>query len=483
MFSLRRSTLVMLVVCALSESGHCDDPAPTHEQAEAALWRACSFFREQVSCQGGYLWRYSADLTKREGEGRADERTVWVQPPGTPSVGQALLDVYQRIGDQRYLDLAHDAGRCLVRGQLRSGGWDYRIAFAPEGRRRYAYRVEEDVAPKARNVTTLDDNTTQAALTLLMRLDEALDFQDAEIHEAVEFGLSALLAAQYPNGAWPQRFTEPPNPDQFPVRKANYPASWSREFPGTSYSGFYTFNDNAIADIIDVFFLAERTYDQPRYRQAAEKAGDFILSAQMPAPQPGWAQQYNAEMQPAWARKFEPPSITGGEAAGVLRTLIRLYQETGEERFLKPIPLALEYYRASVLPGGGLARFYELKTNRPLFFTRDYELTYDDSDMPTHYAFKVGNWVDSVARQYERALASGPIGPSPSASPRPPQLTKSLERQASAIIDSLDERGAWVESGRLKYHGEDDDTREVIDCRTFIKNIRVLATYLAATGA
>ena len=40
----------------------------------------------------------------------------------------------------------------------------------------------------------------------------------------------------------------------------------------------------------------------------AERAGDFILAAQMPEPQPAWAQQYDAAMHPAWARKFEPAS-------------------------------------------------------------------------------------------------------------------------------------------------------------------------------
>jgi hypothetical protein len=288
------------------------------------------------------------------------------------------------------------------------------------------------------------------------------------------------LAAQYPNGAWPQRFTGPPDPEQYPVKNANYPPTWSRTYPGSSYSGFYTFNDNAIADIIDVVFLAARIYDQPGYARAGERAGEFILLAQMPDPQPGWAQQYNPDMQPAWARKFEPPSITGGEAGGVLRTLMRLYQETGQRRFLEPIPRALEYYRKSQLPEGGLARFYELKTNRPLYFTRSYELTYDDSDLPTHYAFKVGSWVDSVAKQYERISAMTAEDLQAKAAPRPPQRTASLERQARAVIDALDNRGAWVEDGRLKYHGVDDDTRQVIDCRTFIKNVQVLGTYIAA---
>ena len=31
---------------------------------------------------------------------------------------------------------------------------------------------------------------------------------------------------------------------------------------------------------------------------------------QMPDPQPGWAQQYDYDMRPMWARKFEPAAIT-----------------------------------------------------------------------------------------------------------------------------------------------------------------------------
>ncbi len=93
-------------------------------------------------------------------------------------------------------------------------------------------------------------------------------------------------------------------------------------------------------------------------------------------------------MQPAWARKFEPPSVTGGESQGVMRILLRLYAETGDKKYLEPIPRALDYLRRSRLSDGRLARFYELKTNKPLYFTKQYELTYSDADMPTHYGFQ-----------------------------------------------------------------------------------------------
>ena len=148
--------------------------APLRDKAAQSLRRAADFFSRKVAAEGGYLWRYSIDLADREGEGKASSRTVWVQPPGTPAVGSALLGAFHATDDRHYLRLAKQAGDCLVRGQLRSGGWDYRIEFDPKIRKRYAYRVDplpESGSP--RNLTTLDDNNTQSAVQFLMRLDRA----------------------------------------------------------------------------------------------------------------------------------------------------------------------------------------------------------------------------------------------------------------------------------------------------------------------
>src|SRR5690242_5130579 len=79
---------------------------------------------------------------------------------------------------------------------------------------------------------------------------------------------------------------------------------------------------------------AARIYNEPKYRAVAEKGGEFILLAQMPDPQPAWAQQYDREMHPAWARAFEPPAVTGGESQGIMKTLLVLFQETGNRKYL-----------------------------------------------------------------------------------------------------------------------------------------------------
>ena len=53
-----------------------------------------------------------------------------------------------------------------------------------------------------------------------------------------------------------------------------------------------------LRDYIRVLLYAEDRYRCSECRAAAEKAGDFILSAQLPEPQCGWAQTYDANMQP-----------------------------------------------------------------------------------------------------------------------------------------------------------------------------------------
>src|SRR3954454_5278447 len=93
---------------------------PTRDEAGAALKKAVTFFREKVSAEGGYLWRYSEDLSLREGEEKATATQAWLQPPGTPAVGEAYLASYIRAKEQFLLDAAVETAHALVKGQLHS---------------------------------------------------------------------------------------------------------------------------------------------------------------------------------------------------------------------------------------------------------------------------------------------------------------------------------------------------------------------------
>jgi hypothetical protein len=255
----------------------------------------------------------------------------------------------------------------------------------------------------------------------------------------------------------------------------------------------------------DPYYLeAARIYNEPRYRKAAEKGGDFIILAQMPEPQPGWAQQYDRNMHPAWARRFEPPAVTGGESQSVMEILLVLYRETGEPKYLEPLSRALDYFERSVLPEvehpsetrrrdcppGSLclARFYELESNRPLYITKGsrvrvpgqptnfldgYEVSYSDESVITHYSFAVpGDRLPRIRRELERLRSEDPSnlrrpdrlrGLSPWAGGLPPvgagpmrplADAESLEAEELAMrvraaLDQMDDRGAWVQEGTI----------------------------------
>ncbi|MGC3971818.1 MAG: pectate lyase [Pirellulales bacterium] len=454
-------------------------PAADFTQADAAtaLNKAVEFFRTKVGYHGAYGYAVSNDGSLREGESKMSATQGWVEPPGTPAVGMAYLEAYRATGDKELLAAAQEAGSALIATQLESGGWQNPIELDAEKRLTHPYRKNAASADGAkskakRELSTLDDNKTQSCLTFLMRLDAATEFKDSALHEAVLFGLDALVKVQYPNGAWPQQFDAPPDAAQFPAHKASYPESWSRTFPKINYVGFYTFNDDTIADVVDLMLEAADTYQEPRYKASAEKAGGFILMAQMPEPQPGWAQQYDPAMNPVWARKFEPPAISGSESQNILKILMNLYNATGDKKYLEPIPSALAWLRRSKLADGGMARFYELHTNKPLYFTKEYVLTYDDSDLPTHYGFKVGGGsIETVAKEYTKLVNDGPTAKKPAKSSTQ-KFSSGLAAEAAKVAKALDDRGAWVERGELKNY---DGAAQIISSRTFLVNLRALA--------
>ena len=54
----------------------------------------------------------------------------------------AYLTACEATDDSHYLNASLDAAYALVKDQVRSGGWDYRIEFDPKRRPRYSYRID-----------------------------------------------------------------------------------------------------------------------------------------------------------------------------------------------------------------------------------------------------------------------------------------------------------------------------------------------------
>lgn len=468
----------LCVLCTLIPWGRADTAA----DALAAAKKAVRFLTEEVSTEGGYLWRYSADLAFREGEGVVTTQTVWTQPPGTPTVGESFLDLYDATGDEQFLAAARQVGEALRKGQMLSGGWQASIEFEPQRRAKWAYRTHAKQPRKAKDQSSLDDDKSQSSMRFVVRLDKALEFQDEAVHEMAVFALNGLVEhGQFSNGGFPQVYSrtlkESLADEIDPNAPASFPDSWSRKYEGhQNYWYRPTLNDNLAPDVFATLMLAHRVYSDQRYREAAIKLADFLVLAQLPEPQPAWAQQYSYAMQPIWARKFEPAAVTGGESQGVIRTLLDIYVSTGDQKYLEPIPRALDYLERSQLPDGRLARFYELGSNRPLYFTKDYRLTYDDSDMPTHYGFQVASSVAKLRAKYEEfsALTKPQLKKRREASGR--STGRVTEKEVLTLVESMDDRGAWISMEGMRYHKRPG---AVIDMRRTSENLTALAAFLA----
>ncbi|HMC78384.1 MAG TPA: pectate lyase [Vicinamibacterales bacterium] len=228
--------------------------------------------------------------------------------------------------------------------------------------------------------STIDNNGTTMPMQFLALVTHATG--EARYRASFLRGFDYLLAAQYPNGGWPQFF---------PLR------------PG--YYTHVTFNDNAMVNVLTVLrdaatgsapysFVDEAR--RTKARAAVSRGIDIILKTQVK--QDGkltaWCAQHDEKtLAPAWARAYEPPSLSGSESVGIVRFLMEI--ERPAPAIVAAIEGAAGWLRSVAIPGlrletftgadgrsdrrvvpdpaAGLlwARFYELGTNRPIFLGRD----------------------------------------------------------------------------------------------------------------
>lgn len=405
-------------------------------QARSALEKATAYL-QSIATNGGYVGIYSLDLQQRYGESlyeSARPGEIWVQPPGTPSVGKVFLRAYRATGDERYLTAARAAGFALAWGQRRTGGWDHRVDVSA--------LIAEAPPPRPDGRCTLDDRITQGVLSFLMDLDDAVD--EDWLTEAVDLGLHFMLASQYENGGWPQ---------WYPLRGG--------------YHDHHTFNDNTINDCIAVLLEAHRRYGRKEHLQGARRGGDFIILSQRPPPQAGWAQQYDQDLQPAWARKFEPPAICSAVTARNIRTLVDLYKYTGDDKYLQPIPAAITWLENAQLEPDLWARLYEVGSNRPIYGDRDGQIHYDYYELSEErrkgYAWRGSFGVARALQRYHQAKAvsaESALDAQPASTGPAPSLVARIEE----IIQSQDAQGRWV--------------GEKLYIRDFVRNMNALCAYL-----
>lgn len=471
-------TILLAAILTLPPLLSADD-LPDPAKVTAAMRQASDFYVSKLASHGGYASAWKRDLSMAMVEGRESKTIISIQPHGTTTVGLAMLQAWQATDDEAFLAGAKGAAKALIECQLESGGWPADFDFAGEDPKNWWLRKEvlagQTGIGKQKNSSTLDDNKSQSALLFLLELShDPAGRDEAELREAVAYAFNRLLAAQTKIGSWPQQFSVPAPADGM-VKKAAMPAEWPREFPKEKYTGFHTLNDGNLERLVMLMLRAHELTGEVRYLEAAKRCGDFLLLAQFEGVQPAWAQQYNQEMIPVWARKFEPPALTSTESFGACMTLFEIWIATGEEKYRTTIPAALDWLEKSRLPDGQWARFYELHTNKPLYCEADtYALTYDGSNTPSHYGFKIESGLmgkierlrEALAKPREEILASRQ---GPETAERWLKAARNLRNKVKTAVETQNEDGIWLDDGE-------------IDAGLFVKHMNAMTQYVTASG-
>jgi len=482
------SALAMSAMPSFSQDSKPADPPPLPKYPDpenllTAMQQATAYFRSNLSMAGGYASAWSRDLKESHTENRKGPALISIQPPGTPNIGLAMLDAYLENGDPLFLQGAEEAASALDWCQLASGGWTSEFSFELQHARRYHYRRDVDAGdlePGKRSArSSLDDNKTQSAIRFLLEFANSEAGRDVPgVRRTLDFALDGLLAAQAPNGGWPQHFSGPADAD-LPVIAAGFPEEWSRTHPKLDYTIHYTLNDNNLLKVMHLLLQAHRLEQEnnQRFLDAAKRLGDFLLLAQLPEPQRVWAQQYDFNMHPAWARKFEPPAACSVESFGAMEALYEIWLATGDDRYIATLPEALAWFEKNQINDGEWARLYELQSNRPLYCEADtYLVTYDDSNLPTHYGFKISGSFGRTIDRFKEKLSTS--------------RDDVLAKRDREIPDSEKE---WSDRARklasnarnaLKFQNKEGywTKGNLIDAGEFIKHMRSMTSYREAAA-
>src|SRR5690606_15268386 len=129
MFIMRYSKITILILF-LSLSTNLQVSSQKKDlqsEVRQTMLRATRYMVEKVSTNGGYVWYYTPDFSRRWGEMEAYKTMIWVQSPGTVSMGHLFLDAYRNTGDEYYYQAAEKTAASLVWGQSKEGGWNYMI--------------------------------------------------------------------------------------------------------------------------------------------------------------------------------------------------------------------------------------------------------------------------------------------------------------------------------------------------------------------
>lgn len=388
-------SLVLTSTALLSNTAHGaptagDNPAlkrlPAREQA---AWRR--YFKRSD------YWR-NVDDTFIRAELKNLNQKQPVKPPHAQRFGfdpRQPVEWYATAEGRRVADI-------VLSFQTPSGGWSKRTDMAAHVRHPgEAFGVESSYIP------TFDNAATTTQLQVMARAYKATN--NKEYREAFLKGLRLILAAQFPNGGWPQ----------------NFPLTGG-------YHDDITYNDETMINLLSLLRdVAER---QPLYAfvpatlrrqaQAAVRRGlGCVLDTQIVANgvKTVWAAQHDMfTLTPQSARAYEMVAQASRESSALLDFLMTLRDPSAD--IVTAVNSAAAWFEKVKISGyrwnldlgvssaltaeqgaGPLwARFYEIGTDRPLFGDRDHSIHYDISEISRERQIKYAWYVEDPARMLAR---------------------------------------------------------------------------------
>ncbi|PWW02398.1 PelA/Pel-15E family pectate lyase [Paenibacillus cellulosilyticus] len=260
-------------------------------------------------------------------------------------------------------------------------------------------------------LSTIDNKTTTSEITVLAKTYKQTG--TAKYLTSLQKGIDRLISGQYSNGGWPQIFGS----------------------PSDSYHTHITYNDDAIVHVLTLLTsVANKSGDYTfidstraaNASTAVTKGIQCIINTQITnsdGTKTAWGQQHDkTTLLPATGRAYELPSVASSESAGIVSYLKTISSPSNDVK--NAINNAIGFFTKVKITGtkvtkvydssGTLTdvvvssdssaspiwtRFYELNTNKPVFFDRDGSTHYAMSELSQErrigYAW-YGTWPSSL---------------------------------------------------------------------------------------
>lgn len=279
--------------------------------------------------QIGGGWAGAYELRSMRPTGYAPKGAIRNSDELSPGlIGSVFLRAYEIFGDERYLSTAIRVGEMFLKVQHDDGHFDGSFYSTPQG-----------VIPHVTEYAAIEETKQHAPLWFLVHLFAVTG--DARYMNAAKKVADFILKVQNENGSWP----------------------WGYHLAKKKPFGAYAcLNDNAIKwSAEDMLFMYQMTGDV-KYLRSFFKCADWVVSAQLPPPTFGWAEQYDENNNPCWGRGFEPPAFCARATEEAISILLTAYDVSAKEKYLRPIRKFLQWAKQVKV----LHYYHDVKTGLPI---------------------------------------------------------------------------------------------------------------------